>query len=1201
MVELDVLAQKNNKNPVFAVELLGNDDNPANLESLAWTAYEIKMGDGHSFFGPRSDSQPEFRTSFNSGMIDLNEKLSDGNPAYVLSTGGTPHTLARLDEKARLMAARIQTGRADVNDPEPLPGRSTRGVVLYNKNKRTQELTQLLREGSHNQSNFIVNYAEDLVQGMRVDVHLDQFGNSGHSSGGTSRWRPLTERIVQFNRSDVHPDFLDHPHVQALSYRDNAIIKAPVEEKKNGSSSEDWVWEEEFIWGGGSLAAPSPQSEVWLSEHDLPISIKFSLPRRDDAPTRCAPPLRLGRSYRFRARMAMPMGCGLTYIDAEREGWRDDHAFPAFDRADSFIYHRFEEVGAPPILLPWDSPLVSEKDASELEAQPSVEELVAGLDWIRRRDKRIAIPARLALDEAGQQGQHDEPWNGSQKVPVGAFQEGLQVVLCGPDGQLPEARNGKIVWQEKTVVKEFNEALAEEVGISQSGTSRGPVFYPHSHLATRLRRNYDVDGLKIPQPRYYPDAWSREMVARLVPVDGFTICGGSEEFEFWPSNGSPRDALPIQVELRADENTSGAKFVRNSKANMRLPLGGGSFRVRNVAVKLGPGEMVDLEIYAQHTNKGLEQGHGAYLREILANLRSEERAMPITHLVHRRKLRLIHPVQKPITEPTIRYLQSTPTTLDVELGISVGSRLLPSTRKNLTAVVTNLASDPGEEGGVVVIFTGIIKLNGRTTSKLRVDARWKDYGLGTVRFDDKSNFWFEDPSNEFATLFDLFPGPTEDDCDLALDPTSKPRGLSFSFSDGRARKLTVKSIASSRFSEYYPPEPEEEIGLEQLASNERAGPEVEHWIQCTFRPKAPIVDRFLPVFFDAQKKFRRRRGARFTRNSAIRIFLKDWYDSGEGEKLAVVFDQVPDRPACEYLDEKLAVSRFSRLLTRWGRDPTRDTESSFPHTLRPENILGKEIKRSLKLYTGSKPTPGVQISDNDLTLLVDAAIVEPKLDRELGLYCDLEIGEAGVEPAEDSDEDRPVIKPFIKGYMPFVTLGLARYQEHALVNAQEQLDGTPVDLRLSYVESKTTQILPYRFGEARRVGRRRIKVEVGGQTFDPLDMNNDTELEIRLLVRKDAAPYPNSSNRYYWVPATISGREFIYKATKIQRAERDIRADGIIWTCEFELPVLLDSPSFAVQIDEYEHLRIDEGPFSNEIDPVVDRRGPLFSRFVEIS
>ena len=1188
--------------PVLAIELLDSNDTNATNEELAWTAYELReTPGGELYFGPRSDEQDEFQGAYSNGMVNLNEQLGD-TPAYSLATGGTPHTFARLDEKARLMNKRIQSGRAGPDDPEPLPARSTRGIVLYKKTKKSELMRKLTLEGASALNNLTVNHTEDLTQGMRVDVHLDAVRDSGSAfPSGPSRWRPLTERIVQFSSTDVHPAFLENTDIQKLSYRDHAVITAPTEEKINGSLREEWVWEEEFIWGGGSLAVPSPQNPLRLTVEDLPISITFSLPLQTQEPKRCAPPLRLGRTYRLRARLALPMGCGLTYDDAERDEWRNVHAFPAFGSNEPFIYHRFEEVGAPPILLPWNSPLVREPDTDAHDARgvlaeevkPSAEELIAGDDWLRSRDRRIAIPARLTIDQAAQQGQHDKRWKGSQKVPAGAFQDKLQLVLCGPSGLLPEARNGQIVWNEETKLSAFDEDEDQEVEVIETGTPRGPVFYPDSSLAKKLRRKrYEIDGIEIPQPRYYPDAWSREMVARLVPVEGFTASADIEQFEFWPASGGPRDALPVQVELRADTDVRGATFTRPSTTRISLPRGGGNFRMRNIAVKLGPGEMIDLELYARCSNDGLEFGHGSYYP--VERLDKHEQDIPIVQLVHRRKLRLIHPVKRPIEAPVIRSFDSTPLTIEAEQGAVVGRRDRP--QRSLAMRVHSSMTSNDEEGGASTVFGGEIKINGRTTSKLRVEARWKNYGHRTISLDTRNDSWIEDPSNEFANLFDLDPTHDEDICNLSQDPQMRPRGLSFSFSDGRARRLTLKPVASSRFSQYYPPEPKQELGLGQLASTELAGQKFEHWIECTFRPKAPIVDRFIPVLYDAQDRYRRRR-TRFTRRNAIRIFLKDWYNSGEGEKLAIVFDQDPNRPLCEYLEDEFPSSSFARLLTRWGRDPTRNTASAYSYKLRPENILGKEVVRGLKLYTGTKERSSPASITNS-TMTVDAAIVEPKLDPVLGLYCDIEIGEASLDPAEKLKQDDARFDQFVAGYMPFVTLGLARYQEHALTDAVSADGNTEVDLRLSHVESKTTQILPYRFGEVRRSGRRKVEIFVGGQTFDSKNEETTAELEIRLLASARAAPYP--SEKSVWYPVSVSGREILYHAKKLSRTERESRGDGIIWTCEFELPSKVGPPNFAVQIDEYEYLPIVEDPHSAFDSPRFARRGPLFSKFIEL-
>ncbi len=1212
-------------NAVLAVEIISESGAQARDDELAWTAFRLERTQaGELFFVPQSSNRQFRERKIDVGMVDLNEQLAIGLPAYKLSTNGTPHTLARLDEKARLVSERIATGRMNPEDPIPLPAKSTRGMVLYYKNKKADQISRKAAEAVNAFSELKVSYAQDLFQGMRVDVHLDAIGSDGpKGSPDETRWRPLTERFVRYAKEDIDQRFLNNPMVARLNYRDNAIVTAPPEEKTVAGEVEDWVWEEEFIWGGSSMAAPSPQEPIPLTKDDVPISITISLPDSAVNPTACCPPLRLGRAYRLRARAALPMGCGLTFDDAEQASWRDAHAFPQFSTNNDFIYHRHEAIGAPPVLLPWDSPLVTMQDAQPARAEiavaaevrPSPELMVAGDDWRWPGDRRILIPPRLALDEAEQQGQHDREWSGDPEVPEGAFEQDIQIALCGEGGVLPEARGGKIIYQVGKSYMEYDGTPTGRPHVPDGSSPRGAVFLPDARFAGEQRKA--MYRLKnddhVPQPRYYPDAWSRQMVARLKPVEGFSVSNGQRQFYFWPRDdaSSQRSAKPVQIELRANRNIKGARIGDPAPVRIRVPGTSRPIEIDNISVDLGPGEIVDLEIFTRADNEGIATAHGAaYPLEKLDN--SEH--IPIPQLVHTRVLRLVHPVRQPIVPPQIRFIDSRPYTLHIEEGEAVGAVSEP--RESRFSLAEALASTDGQEGGAQTLFIGRIHLNGRTTSKLRIDASWRDFGPDTIRQDEQTGLWVEAPTPQIAQLFEVEPDHDEDDLDLAIDPQSNPRGTHYSFPDNRARRLELRPVAASRFSDFYPGED----GLDgqrptgKLASTEVGGETEVHWVKCGFRPDAPSIDRLLPVFFNAENRSERRTTT-FARRSAIRIFLhgrskqgpeasKGWFHSGEGEKLALVFDHKSDRNPCEYFDEANPISRFARLLTRWGRDPVQDTAPSGTKNLRPRHIRGAKIITDLKLYTetkmnGTSPSKAKPVVPY---AVVDAAILEPVLDPELGLYCDVEIGDPDQPPSRDRAEKDTHLDNFEKGYMPFVTLGLARYQEHALEHAVGVDCEPDVDCRLSHVAPKTIQVLPYRHGTVRRIGIQKVRIEIRGQISRPRPEIFDSELEVRLLELKRAAPYP--STRTAWFPVSISGREIVHHAIRLSEekypAYKKNAVDGLVWELEFDLPTFARRPRFAVQIDEYELLDVVDDVHAASDKPHCERRGPVFSKFVEL-
>ena len=208
--------------------------------------------------------------------------------------------------------------------------------------------------------------------------------------------------------------------------------------------------------------------------------------------------------------------------------------------------------------------------------------------------------------------------------------------------------------------------------------------------------------------------------------------------------------------------------------------------------------------------------------------------------------------------------------------------------------------------------------------------------------------------------------------------------------------------------------------------------------------------------------------------------------------------------------------------------------------------------------------------------------LKPILDAELGLYCDIELGVSKSKP-----------DAFLPSYMPFVQLGLARYQEHAVAG-----------LQLSRPIEYTAQLLPYRFGEVRVVGSSRVRVTVRGQNYRYVETDLGPRLDIRILVREELDMIgPAPSNDFAWFPAVEDGREVVLKDI----APNQMLTDAVIWECEIELPTRRSEAHYGVLIEEYEWLLGDpENPkfVASQDDlfagTVRTRRGPLFATTVDL-
>lgn len=1164
-------------------------------DDLCWTAFSlIRQNKRVVYFGPLPGDKGTYAADFYAnGLLNLAHK--DGTePSFVLSSKGTPNTFARLTEKTELMSSRILSGRAALNDPEPMPSQSTRGLVLLDRHAKERYLSSLV--GEHLQANDpgpTINYAQQLEQGLRYDVLLEP---QGAVRGATNGWRPLMERNVSFVHAGLKA-FMEYPAVLQVQYRDNAISAAPPEKTQTAGLPRDWVPQEKLIWGGGSLAVSASDMAIEASDQDVPLDITFGLPDVKKEPTRCPPPLRLGRKYHLRARIAYPLGCGLTFEDVAARPLNDEAATLAGD----FTYKRWDEVNGPIVLFPWDSPLVTESDAAPPpdpgkimeRATPSIERMVVGTDWKRKEDLRFLLPPRISIDEAEQQGQFDKNQvDPHLAAPRGAFEQSFKIALFGPEGRLPDARGGEITWLQENghLTVPLDRRTSSDLAKAQV---RGQVMVIDPKVFEKQRDTFDNDDDDLPQPRYYADKMAREVVASLEPVTGFSPTFAQKSFQFWKTH--PRDALPVRLQLKAAGPDMVAEFVGPDIVRARPP-GPVDVRLSNLAIAIGPGEMVDLHLFVSGTSKEIQEGHGAYRspQQLLNHLKSNKQAsvseqVAIPQVARSRVIRLVHPVAKPLMPPKfIGRPQRYTVTVSPETAQEPHDARAPKWSE-LAAKPDLLAS---QEGGAATFFTGKIELCARTSSSLRVDAFWNEYTQDTVKKNPSDGLWFEDVLAEHARLFQVELQPVESTLDLLSAPDHQFRALNYAFKDGRARNLSLLPVATSRFANFYDPVHEDSTDPRHVGIYERAGAYLnDYWIDCTFRPPVPKIDRALPIFYWS-KDTPKNNLWRFSRKASIRLFLDaDWYSSGEGEKLAILFDSERNRDVCAYQTDS-ALQPFARVVTRWGRDAIRTTASASVTDLGPANIIGTTTTKNLRLYADSGDAKAG--SGATSTLSVEAVVIKPTLDPDLGLYCDLDIGLESSIAKNNRANCTCNPEPFLTSYMPFVQLGLARYQEHALMPTATAPE--TADLRLSHAIEQTVQLLPYRFGEVRIIGRRRVQVILGGQSYAYKDPKAGPRLSIRLLERENGASYPNED--YYWVPTTSKGQEVALPNLLPGIKPKILDAPGgTIWGVEFELPLRAEDPDYAVQIEEYEWLP------SNDPDAKekLVRRGPIFATTVELT
>jgi len=173
-------------------------------------------------------------------------------------------------------------------------------------------------------------YAEDLVQGYRVDVWDE----------GSKRWHSLCKRVGSYH-------FLRSGRTETLE--DEGFVSDSVTEAVDGSSEDLFAHEGIFGWDGWSLVAPRPGRTI--DKDDLAADIRsqaataFRLETRFKPAPGSLPRLRFGGRYRLRARAVDLAGnsVGPESDDASK-------AIPAPPR-EPVSYARFDPVAPPVVVL----------------------------------------------------------------------------------------------------------------------------------------------------------------------------------------------------------------------------------------------------------------------------------------------------------------------------------------------------------------------------------------------------------------------------------------------------------------------------------------------------------------------------------------------------------------------------------------------------------------------------------------------------------------------------------------------------------------------------------------------------------------------------------------------------------------------------------------------------------------------------------
>jgi len=977
------------------------------------------------------------------------------------------------------------------------------------------------------------------VRGFRPSVGIAPGNAPGAYPDAPGRWRSLVDRKVTY----VHPSLPDFGN-KSDGEREVGFIQpmtgTQTHHKENKQTEEVKLNHEDmFVWTGDSLALASPDEETPRevnvpADKDLPLGVTFSLPPAVRGSSGL-PPLREGYGYVVGLSACFVNGCGWTIEQANEAHAASPDLTLGKSRIENsavpFPFERLSRIPAPVLLFPaTDEPLVLQGDVSDLHGEGLTTLVVRDNAFDhqgrrRRPPRRYFYPERVEFDRAEQQRQFDKVHDPS---PPGAFSDDrIDVRLDSERGTFPLAIDGGIIFP------------GEGGSADATRPARGAVMQflpPHSS-----------SGIKRP---YYPDAYTlgvRVLPEMRVPSNATAPPAASAEFR--KAEPLPVTALPALLELRPPRTALPAgRRARILVETETVPHV--RERLQKLVVELAPATILDLRIAPALDGTRFATSH--FLREVFARAQALKGkdvaaiakrldALLASRLIEELQgpqwLRLVHAVQRPgIPDFTGRR---GPTGMALaESGIGVVFLTETETppadsaadRTDWRRYVDDHAGKPLDQwpsvaGGGVAFFVGKVVVDGASTGGISCDAHWEEHGPEAVRFNGPASptvnkRWDFTPPPRRARMFsikdvksDLAPRGTVDPSayptdrrpvtlvDLTRADGVNLRRLSHSFPDGRARRLYLDLVAVSRFLEYYPSkgatstEGDEEYRPQKGDAEERTVQSTMLWAPCTFRPAPPDVRRISQWSEITAEVDRQRKVFTFERRGRLRVELgPDGFSSGEDERLALVFNANPPNDVCAYF-EKEALRPFAGSVTRWGSDPLAGTpvpqiEIGPSHFRTPKDPCGENLPcRPLRLYAGADPVTDRPADPSVLPIDVTVLGYQLEFDHDTGTFY----AEIGIEPGPSG--------PNGDGYRPFIQLGLARFQPHAVA-----------DHELSLPVGKQVQPLPYRKGTLtfRNAGlSRKFKLTLEG----PLPASRNHWLELTLMHR----PFENDPS---WIPAS---------------------------------------------------------------------------------
>ncbi len=333
--------------PEGVVRVVPQGPVPEDPPTCPGTWYEL---DG-SWFGAR----PKHKYRIERGLLrllpdlhDLFQVDVDGAALQAVDFGAT--LAALLDPDLLSEATPSEAGLPALRSAGLAIARKRRGSDLLQDLKERRDKNEDIETGqaksSYGISDIVAFDAEDLVRGYRIDT-FDEKSVLG------PRWFTLHERVSEHSIKGPDGNFLDPITVEDEGYLKGTT--ASSENKEHPTPSDDlYLHETLFGWEGWSLSASLPGKRIVepgegdgntsIERYDPDKDNPFPITSRISVADRSLPRLRIGHTYRFRARTVDLAGNSRPFSEEDLEP-PDPNLVSEAHR-----YRRFEPVPSPTVL-----------------------------------------------------------------------------------------------------------------------------------------------------------------------------------------------------------------------------------------------------------------------------------------------------------------------------------------------------------------------------------------------------------------------------------------------------------------------------------------------------------------------------------------------------------------------------------------------------------------------------------------------------------------------------------------------------------------------------------------------------------------------------------------------------------------------------------------------------------------------------------